>query len=98
MNRYRKCLIRHCEVFDATAAMAVAIQGRWRWLGRTSLAMTSLVGSSACIFGLKKDALHEPISQVIDSMQSGKTCFLTQKLVALVGAWFLVGAHWELLG
>jgi len=36
MNEYGKSLIRRCEVFDATAATAVAIQGRW-WLGRTSL-------------------------------------------------------------
>jgi len=35
MNTYRKSLIRHCEVFGATAATAVATQGHW-WPGRTS--------------------------------------------------------------
>jgi len=37
MDRYRKSLIRRCEVFGATAATAVAILGRWWWLKRTSL-------------------------------------------------------------
>jgi len=59
----RNSLIRHCEVSDATAATAVATEGRWWWLKRTfldcrgrqgSLAKTSPVGLSACIFGLKK--------------------------------------------
>ena len=30
MNHSHNALIRHCEVFDATAATAVAIEGRCR--------------------------------------------------------------------